>query len=86
MPVVSRFFGIVVAFYWGDHLPPHFHAKYGGDEAMIEIRTGEILRGALSPRTLSLVQEWRKLHVEELLRDWELASRREPLDYIAPLE
>jgi len=76
----------VIAFYWEDHLPPHFHAKYGGDEAMIEIRTGEVLRGSLAPRPLSLVQEWRKLHVAELLRDWELASRREPLAYISPLE
>ena len=40
MPVVSRFFGIVIAFYWEDHLPPHFHAKYGGDEGLIDIRTG----------------------------------------------
>jgi hypothetical protein len=86
MPVVSRFFGIVIVFYWEDHLPPHFHAKYGGDEGMVEIRTGEVLRGSLSPRTLSLVQEWRKMHMDELLRDWELASRREPLAYIPPLE
>jgi len=28
MPVVSRFFGIAIAFYWQDHLPPHFHAFY----------------------------------------------------------
>lgn len=31
MPGVNTFFGIVVAFYWEDHPPPHFHAKYGGD-------------------------------------------------------
>lgn len=86
MPVVSRFFGIAIVFYWEDHLPPHFHAKYGGDEAMVEIRGGEVLRGSLSPRAMSLVQEWRQMHVDELLRDWELASRREPLAYIAPLE
>ena len=33
MPIVSRFFGIVIALYWNDHAPPHFHAKYGGNEA-----------------------------------------------------
>ena len=86
MPVVSRFFGIVIAFYWQDHLPPHFHAFYSGDEGMIDIRTGEVLRGFLPQRALSLVNEWRTLHLEELLDDWERARQRQPLAYIAPLE
>jgi hypothetical protein len=86
MPVVSRFFGIVIAFYWEDHLPPHFHAKYSGDEAVIEIRTGQVLRGSLARRPLSLVNEWRILHVAELLDDWERARQRKPLAYIDPLE
>ena len=29
MPTISRFLGIVIAMYWDDHSPPHFHAKYG---------------------------------------------------------
>jgi hypothetical protein len=85
MPVVSRFFGIVIAFYWEDHLPPHFHAKYSGDEGIIAIRTGEILRGSL-PRARSLVNEWRVMHTGELLENWERARQREPLAYIDPLE
>jgi hypothetical protein len=86
MPVVSRFFGIVIAFYWEDHSPPHFHAKYSGDEAMIDIRTGEVLRGSLPRRALSLVGEWRQIHVAELLANWERALTRQPLAYIDPLE
>jgi hypothetical protein len=86
VPVVSRFFGIVIAFYWADHLPPHFHAKYTGDEAMIAIGTGEVLRGSLPRRALSLVDEWRKMRVAELTDNWERARRREALAYIAPLE
>jgi hypothetical protein len=86
MPVVSRFFGIAIAFYWEDHLPPHFHAKYSGDEVMIDIRNGEVMRGAISKRALALVQEWRKIHVTELLEDWQRAQRRVPLAYISPLE
>lgn len=86
MPVVSRFFGIVIAFYWEDHLPPHFHAKYSGDEAMIEIRTGAVIRGSLPRRALSLIEEWRVAHVDELVNDWERSQRRQPLAYIAPLE
>ena len=86
MPIVSRFFGIVIAFYWEDHLPPHFHANYGGDEAMIDIRAGAVIRGSLPRRALSLVDEWRTAHVDELLNDWERARQRQPLAYIAPLE
>ena len=86
MPVVSRFFGIAIAFYWEDHLPPHFHAKYSGDEAMIDIRTGNVVQGALPRRALSLVNEWRTMHVDELLDNWERARRRQPLAYIEPLE
>jgi len=86
MPVVSRFFGIAIAFYWEDHVPPHFHAKYSGDEAMVDIRTGDVIRGALPRRAVSLVNEWRALHEEELMDNWERASQREPLIYIAPLE
>lgn len=86
MPIVSRFFGIVIAFYWEDHTPPHFHAKYSGDEAMIDLRSGEVLRGSLPRRALAMVNEWRQMHANELLDDWERARRREPLAYIAPLE
>ncbi len=86
MPIVSRFFGIAIAFYWEDHLPPHFHANYGGDEAMIDIRMGTVIRGSLPRRALSLVDEWRTVHVDELLNDWERARQRQPLAYIAPLE
>jgi len=86
MPVISRFFGIVIAFYWEDHPPPHFHAKYSGDEAIIEIGTGSVLRGSLPRRALSLVEEWRTMHVDELRDNWERARRREPLVYVDPLE
>lgn len=37
MPEVSRFYGIVIQIYFGDHPPPHFHARYGGNVAKIDI-------------------------------------------------
>ncbi|MFO7905507.1 MAG: DUF4160 domain-containing protein [Pirellulaceae bacterium] len=86
MPVVSRFFGIAIAFYWQDHLPPHCHATYSGDEATIEIRTGNVIRGLLPRRAASLVEEWRQQHVLELLDNWERARQRQALAYIAGLE
>ena len=86
MPVISRFFGIVIVLYWNDHTPPHFHAKYADEEAVINIKTGKIIRGSLSKRAIKLVEEWRKLHVLELTADWDLARKRKPLHYIEPLE
>ena len=48
MPELSRFFGIIIAMYYNDHPPPHFHAKYGDDEATIRIDDGKVPEGSLS--------------------------------------
>ncbi|WP_324996896.1 DUF4160 domain-containing protein [Salinisphaera sp.] len=83
---VSRFYGIIIALYYNDHAPPHFHAKYAGDEATIAIENGDLLDGSLSRRALRLVEEWRGLHQSELREDWRLARTRHPLNSIEPLE
>ena len=86
MREVSRFFGIIIAIYYNDHAPPHFHAKYGGDQASIRVDNGEILEGALGTRALRLVEEWRTLCQTELLEDRARAQARQPLSKIDPLE
>jgi hypothetical protein len=85
MPVISRFFGILIFMFWREHAPPHFHAKYGDDEITVEILSGAI-SGHMSAKGISLVQEWRALHREELLHDWNLAEQKKPLARIPPLE
>lgn len=86
MPELSRFFGIIIAMYYNDHAPAHFHAKYGSDQASIRIDDGAVLEGHLGPRALKLVEEWRALHQHELLDDWQRAQARQPLNRIDPLE
>jgi hypothetical protein len=86
MPVVSRFYGIIIAIYYDDHPPPHFHARYGSFQAKFDIRSGASIIGELPPRALGLVQEWRALHQEALMRNWELACAHQPLSMIEPLE
>ena len=86
MPEISRFFGIVIQMYYGDHDPPHFHVRYSGQRALVAIDTLEVLRGHLTPRTLTLVQEWAAVHQAELLEDWNLARAEAALRPIAPLE
>ena len=84
MPTLSRFYGIVIFMNYNDHPPPHFHARYQGNVALIEIESG-LVRGTMPRRALRLIFDWAEVHHEELLRNWELARERKPLEPIAPL-
>jgi hypothetical protein len=86
MPELARFFGIVIKMFWDDHSPPHFHAFYAGEEALIDIHALSVFAGRLSPRALGLVVEWATLHQRELLEDWRRAERQQPLERIEPLQ
>jgi hypothetical protein len=86
MPVVSRFFGIVITMYYNDHPPPHFHVRYGSQKALVAIDTLSLLHGRLSPRVRGLVVEWASQHQAELAENWSLARRQQPLQPIEPLE
>ena len=85
MPVISRFLGISISMYWNDHLPPHYHAKYGEYEITIEIETG-VVTGSFPKRALSHILEWHDLHQSELMTDWELCRQQEEPISIFPLE
>ena len=85
MPEISRFFGIAIKMYWDDHNPPHFHAFYADEQALIDITTLSIFAGRLSPRALGLVVEWANLHQAELRADWQRAQGQETLNAIDPL-
>ena len=86
MPRVSEFYGISIYVYYREHMPPHFHAIYGGEEATIGISTLGVLTGHLPPRALGLVMEWASQHQAELAAVWEQAVARQPLGTIAPLK
>ena len=44
MPEISRFYGIVIAMFYEDHSPPHFHVRYGEQKAIIAIETLTVLQ------------------------------------------
>lgn len=71
--------------YYRDHLPAHFHAKYGEYEITVEIESG-IVNGSFPKRALKHVLEWYDLHADELRGNWQLAQVREPFNPIEPLE
>ena len=52
---------------------------------MISIPNGEILEGDLKPNKLKLVLAWIEIHKDELIADWELASKGETIFQIEPL-
>lgn len=85
MPEISRFLGIIIAMFYNDHDPAHFHAVYGDYKASFDIVTGEI-KGKLPPRAHKFVVEWLEINRDELLENWELAKARKPLNKIKPLE
>ena len=88
MPTISMFFGIIIRMYCSpsEHNPPHIHAYYQDYKAIIDIHTCEVSDGKLPPRQKKLVLAWTEIHKEELLADWELASKGELPFSIEPLK
>jgi len=85
MPEISRFLGIIITMYYGDHAPPHFHVRYNQHQALIDIHQLRILEGNLPPRVMGLVMEWAVLHQLELIDNWQRASQFEAIQTIEPL-
>jgi hypothetical protein len=71
--------------FFDDHNPPHFHARYGKDNVVIEISSLKVLEGQFPPRALGLVVEWASQHERELLANWDLARNNQPIKRIPPL-
>ncbi len=84
MPTLSMFYGIIISMYFDDHNPPHFHAAYQGDEATFDLR-GELLEGDMPAKQRKLIGAWAEIHHDELVGNWELASRNESVYKIEPL-
>ena len=84
MPTLSQFYGISIKMYFweGEHNPPHFHVFYESREAVISIKTGEVIEGWLPIRVRRLVGRWFMLHQEELQSVWDTQK----FNKIKPLE
>ena len=72
MPVIARFYGILIKMYFSqsEHGIPHFHAIYGEFNAVFAVETLEMLEGDLLIRCQRLVKEWAVLYQKELLDMW----------------
>jgi hypothetical protein len=85
VPELSRFLGIVIAMFYRDHGPAHFHAVYGEYEITVGIEDG-VVKGEFPRRALRHVLEWYEMHKAELAENWQRAKDRKPLEPISPLE
>lgn len=72
MPVIARFFGIIIKLYFSqsEHGIPHFHAIYNEYNGVFDIQTLEMIEGDLPTRAQRLVREWAEQYQQELLRMW----------------
>jgi hypothetical protein len=72
--------------FYDEHNPPHIHAEYQGNKAVLDF-SGNVLKGDLKSRTaLKLVREWIDLRYADLDADWQLARAGREVNRIAPLE
>ena len=84
MPVLSRFYGIIIRMYFlqSEHNPPHINAIYNEDVAAIDFMTGEVLEGHLPNKAMNMVQEWIDIHKDTLMEVWKTQEFKK----IPPLE
>ena len=61
MPVIARFYGIVIKMYFKEHGTPHFHALYAEYNGVFEIESLEMIEGDLPNRAQKMVKEWAEL-------------------------
>ena len=88
MAVLSMFYGIIVSMYYFDnkkHNHPHIHVSYQGEEAIIQIPEGNVIEGVLKPNKMKIFQAWLEIHNDEVMANWELASKGGKIFKIEPL-
>ncbi|WP_412315732.1 DUF4160 domain-containing protein [Intestinimonas butyriciproducens] len=80
------FRGIKIFINWRDHLPPHFHATYSGQEVLVSINDLEVLEGSMPNKQLKMLLGWAALRQDQLIENWNLAANKQDLFPIEPLK
>lgn len=84
MPVIGRFYGIVIKMYLRqkEHNPPHIHAIYGECVGMFSLEDGEMFEGDIPNRGQELVKNFILHYRERLLEMWE----KQNYELLPPIE
>lgn len=86
MPVISRFYGIVIRMWFIRPFVAHFHAFYQDCELVVGIDPLTILQGDAPRRVRAMVLEWAMQHQRALLEAWSQLGRAQGSPPIQPLE
>jgi hypothetical protein len=70
MPTVAIIDGIKIQLYFDEHPPPHFHAEYVENQAMIALDSLEIIAGTVPRPQYRKIVAWARTRKRELLRAW----------------
>ncbi len=73
MPVIAMFYGIIITMNFKEHMPPHFHARYGEHEGSFTL-DGEPINGDIPKRQKKFIAAWAEAHDEDLKADWDLCE------------
>ena len=85
MPVISKFYGIVIRMLFIRPFTAHFHAIYENWELVVAISPVRIIQGNAPARVCKMVLEWTAQHQSELLDDWGRLARAQTPAPIEPL-
>ena len=84
MPTISRFNKYKITLNYNDHLPPHIHVQYEDKYATIDINEIKKIEGEIKEKDLKVIYRWMRLRKSEIINNWNLARKGEPLVPIMP--
>ena len=77
MPTLARLSGVSIRMYADDHPPPHFHLIGTNSDAMVRLRTLDVLRGIADRRDLEEAKAWARLNESLLEAEWRRLNERD---------
>lgn len=85
MPVIAKFYGIVIRLLCVQSLGARIHAFYGDCELVINLPNLRIIQGEAPQKVKDLVLDWARRHYRELMLDRDLMLRGQRPQAIAPM-
>ena len=84
MPVLARFYGMVIKMYLQgkEHGVAHIHVIHGECAGVIDVKTGMMIDGDLPEKALAMIREWTMANRAALFEMWETQNFRQ----LPPLE
>ena len=86
MPVISKFYGIIVRLMRLPDRRAAIYANYGEHEVVMDASTLKVISGNAPARVVDMVCEWARQHQGELMAALDRATRLGSPVSIAPLQ